>query len=178
MPVALVMELVLAIGVGLGLSRATMGYWDYLLWQGWSMTSSASFFAGVALVFGPATWLEAARRKERAEWGTGRQIWSTVALYYLITNGFEAARLFLQTWLSGPGPGWVRQCYDHLVQTSCNDFFAPVAIGIVSFGITRLISRSRSEPPADPRESILRVAAALLVLTFLGLRVAIFISVR
>jgi hypothetical protein len=176
MSLGLVMELILAIAIGLGLSRATMGYWGYLLWYGWSLTAAASFFAGVALAFGPKTWLEAARRRERVAWGMGRQIWSTVAIYYLLTNVIEAARMFIQTWLRGPGPGWVLRCVNYLLQTNTNDFFGPVAIGIVSFGITRWISRDRSGPPPDAREWTLRVAAALLVVTFFGLRIAILAS--
>ena len=171
MSLRLVMELILAIAVGLGLCRATMEYWSYLLWFGWGLTASASFFAGVALVFGPGTWLEAARRKERVAWGTGRQIWSTVSVYYLLTNAIELARMLIQTWRRGPGPGWVRPILSHRFQSNTDDFFGPVAIGIVSYGITRIMARDHSEPPADAREWVLRVAAALVVVVFFGFRV-------
>ena len=80
-------ELVLAVGVGLGLASYRLSWpgraetFGPLSWIDWFEVGIDSIFAGVGLVSGLATFVEQTRGSSRVPWGPGRWVWFVVASY-------------------------------------------------------------------------------------------------
>jgi hypothetical protein len=171
------LELIFVLAVGLALARwATQS----LLINAYFVRSDlatqfqlivASFFAGVGLVGGFGTWLEAARRSSPPTWGIGRWTWSVYALTVLLAYA-EAATVALYTvWKSGDLAGpriVVAELQGTFVLTAAHPqaFWALAALWLTS----RITGQFR-DPAPDAREWVGRVSLALIVAAGIAHRV-------
>ena len=87
MRVSFLLELILAIGVGLGIARYRMSSpvmteaFSNQNWVGWSEQAIDGVLAGMALVLGAGTWVERLRGRSPDVWGPGRWIWASLAIF-------------------------------------------------------------------------------------------------
>ena len=106
MRIGYILELVVAIGVGLGLARHRLTDPDLaysfgvLSWFVSFEIGADAFFAGVGLVGGLAVLVERLRGRSPSPWGPGRRVWFLVASYLLIILidrilGTVMSRLFM-----------------------------------------------------------------------------------
>ena len=180
-------ELVLALGVGLGLASYRM------TWPDWEETFGSpssidrfeigidSIFAGVGLVSGLATFVEQVRRRLRVSWGPGRWVWGVVASYLLLTLfdkalGTIAIRsdpgmIFIQNPILTDILDGVRGRYGEFLFPSMTWF-------LLALGLTSLAVRTTRRTVCDAREWCGRVFASLLVATGLGLRALLLLGFR
>jgi hypothetical protein len=171
MKLFLMMEVILAMAIGLGLARIGVADRSGLKLYSLSLEVANEILAGFGLVFGMVTWLEAARRRTRVAWGLGRRTWSAILAYLLLNN------LFLMGLVVGyesrhPGSASLStRLADTLRQHHAGGLLAPVATGMLAIGLTRLLCRTGPEPEPDPREWLLRGTSALTLATYLGIEI-------
>jgi hypothetical protein len=173
-------ELVLAVGVGLGLASYRLTWPDRSSTFGptsgidWFEVGIDATFAGIGLVGGLATFCERARRSSRGPWGPGRWVWSLVASYFLLTlldqilgtiaMRFAPGVVFLQKSITTDIIDGIRGRYGAFL-------FPFMTWFLLSLGLTWLAVRAPRDPAPDAREWCGRVFGALVVSTGLGLRV-------
>jgi hypothetical protein len=169
MRIYLLMEVILAMALGLALARIGVADRGGLQVYSLSLELANEVLAGFAIVLGTVTWLEAARRGRRIAWGPGRRAWSALLAYLLLNNLFLMGRVvgYVSRHPStGPLPA---RLVENLRQHHASGLLAPVVTGILALGLTHLLCRAAPEPEADSREWVLRGASALTLATFLGI---------
>jgi hypothetical protein len=179
-------ELVLAVGVGLGLASYRLTWPDRaetfgpLSWIDWFEAGIDSTFAGVGLVSGLATFVERVHGSSRVPWGPGRWAWTVVASYLLLTLldkvlGTIAIRftpgIFIQKSIITDIMSGLRGRYGEFLFPSMTWF-------LLSLGLTSLAIRAPRNPTCDAREWCGRVFAVLLVSTGLVLRALLLLGFR
>ncbi len=166
MALGFLMEFIVAIAIGFGLTRSMMNRIDPT-WSDWIFEAGNNFFAGSGLILGLGIWLEAARHKSPHSWGPGRWIWSTLAAFILLSYIFSTGG-----WITfGLTGRWPLPSWDYLLGSLHRDaarrFIQIASYGILAFGFTRYIARSAPVSTLDSREWVYRVSAMLLILTYL-----------
>jgi hypothetical protein len=180
-------ELVLALGVGLGLASNRLTWPDRVETFGpssaidWFEVGIDSIFAGVGLVSGLATFVERARKSYRLPWGPGRYVWALVASYLILTFldqilstiaiRFNPEVAFIQNSIATDIVQGIRGRYGH-------SLFPFMTWFLLSLGLTSLAVRSPRDPAPDAREWCGRVFGVLLVSTGLGLRALLLLGIR
>jgi hypothetical protein len=176
------LELVFAIGVGLGLARYRVvghEYYEQLSGLAVFQVGIDAFFAGVGLAGGLAVLVERAWSKSPEPWGSGRRTWLLVASYLVLTQldmavGTAASRLV-------PGLSFqdsiLGDVFDGLREDYGPFLLPPMAWFLLALGLTSLADAPRPARPADAREWGGRVFAGLIVSTWLGLRILIWLGV-
>ena len=151
------LELVFAIGVGLGLARYRLGGWEYTGLPSRLATfeiGTDAFFAGVGLAGGLAVLVERLHGKPTVPWGPGRRTWLLVASYLLLTQldmivGTATSRLV-------PGPFFQDSILDDVFNGLRGDYgpflLPPMAWFLLALGLTSLADAPRPARPADARE--------------------------
>jgi hypothetical protein len=181
-----VLEIVLAVGVGLGLARYR------LTWPERAETFGApsridsfelgidSFLAGVGLVGGLATFVERVRGRSPVRWGPGRWVWCLVASYLLLALlneivGTIALRftpgIFIQDSVPTDIIRGLRGRYGEFLPGSMTWL-------LLTLGLTSLADPTPRTLTPDAREWCGRVFAAVLVSTWLGLRALLLLGIR
>ena len=180
------LEIVLSIGVGLGLARYR------LTWPEQEESFGAlsridlieigidSILAGVGLVGGLATFIERVRGRSPVPLGPGRWVWFLVASYLLLTllneiAGTIAIRfapgIFIQNSVFTDIIRGLRGRYGELL-------LRPMTWFLLALGLTLLADPRQRTPTPDAREWGGRVFAAVLVSTGLGLRTLLLLGIR
>lgn len=180
------MELVLALGVGLGLARYRLTWPDREETFGPMTQIDAlevgidSLLAGIGLVEGLATVVERFRGKSPVPWGPGRRAWVVVAGYLLLNVldhvlGSIAAKF---------APGlFIRDSPVDLVLQGIRGryglFLLPaMSWFLLALGLAALAERAPRGAPPDAREWSGRAFAAVLVLAGLAFRAAELFGLR
>ena len=184
MRIGYILELVVAIGVGLGLARHRLTDPDLaysfgvLSWFVSFEIGADAFFAGVGLVGGLAVLVERLRGRSPSPWGPGRRVWFLVASYLLIILidrilGTVMSRLFMDAYFSS-------SISDEIVSGMRGEYgeflFPSMAWFLLALGLTSLTDHARRNLAADSRDWGGRLFAALLVSTWLGLRVLVLFN--
>ena len=180
-------ELVLAVGVGLGLASYRLTWPDRADTFGplsgidWFEVGIDATLAGIGLVGGLATFAERARRSSHVPWGPGRWVWSLVASYLLLTlldqilgtiaMRFAPGVVFVQNSIPTDIIDGLRGRYGEFL-------FPFMTWFILSLGLTSLAVRAPRDPASDAREWCGRVFAVLLVSIGLGLRALLLLGFR
>ncbi len=168
------MELVLALAVGFGMGRVIVSDRMILYGQeGFDLIYRYQIVfnttaAGVGLVIGLGTWVEAARTSSPRAWGPGRWIWS-VSAAYLVLEGVKALRWFAIP-LRHSGLSWSSvypAMRDHLEILGSVQFGSTFAILLASAAISARVARASLGPRADDREWAGRVFGVLILLSAL-----------
>jgi hypothetical protein len=177
-----VLEWVFAIGVGLGLARhrvVGMDYYEVLSGFAVFQVGVDAFFAGVGLVGGLGVLVERLGGRPAVPWGPGRRTWLLVASYLVLTQldmavGTAASRL-------DPGLFFQGSIVDDIFNGLREDYgpflLPPMAWFLLALGLTSLADAPRPARPADAKEWGGRVFAGLIVSTWLGLRILIWLGV-
>jgi hypothetical protein len=189
MRLAYLLELVLAIGVGLGLARYRLNWPDlpesypHLASIDQFEVGSDSFLAGVGLVGGLALGLRAALGRERRPWGPGRWVWFLIPTYLLLTlsdrvAGTVAARS-IRSFSSDPLGAEVINGF----WGDYGGFLLPAddlrfVWFLLAAGLTGLVARAPHDPAPDAREWAGRVVAVLIIVNGLGLRALLLFGIR
>jgi len=180
------LELVLAIGVGLGLARYRLTWpeqaetFGALSWIDAFEVGADSILAGVGLVGGLATFVERVRGKSPVPWGPGRKVWLFVASYLslrlldevlgTISIRFDPG-IYIQNSVSTEIVRGLRGTYGEFL-------LQPMTWFILALGLTSLVDPTRRNPAADGREWGGRVFAAVLVCTGLGFRALVLLGIH
>lgn len=180
------LEMVLAVGVGLGLARYR------LTWPEQAETFGAlsridsfeigidSILAGVGLVGGLATLVERVRGRSPVLWGPGRWVWFLVASYLVLTllneiAGTIAIRftpgIFIQDSMFTDIIRGLRGRYGELL-------LRPMTWFLLALGLTSLADPTQRTPTPDAREWGGRVFAVVIVSTGLCLRALLLLGIR
>src|SRR5579864_3342245 len=168
--IAFLLELILALAVGMGLARADPKYAELLAGfplglRNWITQVIGNVSAGFALVVGLATFIERARGRSPLTWGPGRSATSILCIYVIYLNLAKAALVFRISllfvrvhafWLRGTG-------LDKLLQGNGLMFQMSVPWFVLGLGITYLVVRPARDPSPDAREWAGRVFSALVV---------------
>ena len=180
------LELVLALGVGLGLARYRLTWpeqvetFGALSWADSFEIGADSFFAGFGLVGGLATFVERVRGKSPVPWGPGRRVWFFTASYLFLTIfdkalGTIAIRfqpgIYIQNSLSTEITRGLRGRYGEFL-------LQPMTWFLSALGLALLAGRTQRHPILDEREWGGRVFAAVLVTTGIGLRALVLLGIR
>lgn len=165
--IAYVMEIILAIAVGLAAWRYEAGHYrlDYLNFRHFELIAGY-FLPGVALVGALGTWFEAVRRRAPAHWGLGRLTWSIAGLYIVFVNLSLTAQL-VQNYLHG-NYWWRASGLAGGVTRMWDNHEYDLGWVVAAVWITALVSQLPGDPSPDGREwagrvfSVLVMAASLL----------------
>jgi hypothetical protein len=181
---AFLMELVVALAVGLGFARDLGGGLraDPFLEPGFVTLGSNFVFAvlaGFGLVVGLDTWLEAARRRGPIPWGPGRWVWSVVAAYMVLKAAsclpvmMASTRAVILMWpVALPYPRNIRDVESVVLVDFDNT--VPWLLGAVAF--TRWVARSDRTAATDARERTGRAYAVLLVALAVAVKVLLAVG--
>ena len=184
MRLAFLLELVLAVGVGLALARANGDDPSLFIPAGWARTvvhvchTGGHVLAGIGLVVGLGTWIEAARRRGPKPWGPGRWVWSVTAgallwaaAWWVVQYAWAATRPGDRSALIGP-------LVEALTDLPGDEFFVPATGFLVAVALTHRFAGVARGPAADGREWAGRIYVALLAATVVVSSVAWNLSGR
>jgi len=175
--IAFLLELILALAVGMGLARAnprgaeylaavsTFG-WGYLIGQ-----VSGNIFEGFALVVGLATLIERVRGRSPSIWGPGRWALSVICIYAIFLYISTAAAEFVALFRVRGEVNWLHEFgLSELIASNSMLVRMTVPWFLLALGITYRVVRPARDPSPDAREWAGRVFAALVVVVaFAGL---------
>lgn len=176
------LELVGVAAVGLGLASWRMSWEELTMYFGPMQSpfdrfefGADAFFAGAGLAGGAATIAEGLRRK--APWGPGRWAWAFLGMYVFLTQADKSLCRFTASYVpdaSFPEPVWegvLRGIQGHNGLL----LFPEAAWATIALGLIALVARSPRDPVPDAREWCGRVFASLVIVAWLGLRMALWL---
>jgi hypothetical protein len=172
-----VFEFVPAVALGLALAHARVGAWnqdaiDAPMTQQFEAPKSIqvavateSFFIGVVLVGGLATWVERLRGRSPRPWAPGRWVWSILALFILLANLQGVTDYFAINVLARRDmPGHPFFPFLPYMKFNHGQRFLEITPRLLlALGLTYLVAGARSSAPPDAREITGRVLAALII---------------
>lgn len=172
MRLAFLLELVLAVGVGLALDRASRNETYTPLLQvhaNWVEAArdacdfGGHLLAGIGLVVGLGTWLEAARRRGPKPWGPGRWVWSVMAGFLLWAAALWSAS-YVYVVSQPHGREYANDLVRNLADTDSDRFLVTSAGILIAVVATRRLAGVVHGPTPDAREWAGRIYLAVLLL--------------
>jgi|GEM_PF-3133730 len=178
------LELILVVGISLGLTRYRLSDSDHaeafsnLQWIVRFKDGIDTFYAGVAIVGSVGLLVESVRGRSPKTWGPGRWVWSFVALYLLFRQIDPiCGTVSRHIWAVGMNSNSLIS--DLIYNVFCNnDWFllTSAAWMLMAMWLTSLFARSPRELNPDGREWAGRVFALLLILTTFSLKALILLG--
>ncbi len=182
MRLSYLLELVLAVCVGLGLARYrltgpeladTLTQLPPIYWYEEGIDS---FLAGMALVGGLGTLIERARGKSPAAWGPGRWAWASLAIYlviHLLEWTAEITAQYNQAIVANPRVGiGQNSLWEKILQEQRGGYSGLLLTSIpwflLALGLTSLAAPGRRDSSPDAREWAGRLFAASIVAVAIG----------